>query len=81
MSTESYLPSSGDTATVEISRPLYEARGWMKLIAVMGFVYGGITAITIVGIIVAWLPIWAGVLLWQAATAAEGAHRMGIGPG
>ena len=50
---------------------LYSAKGWMKLVGVLLIVYGVLTALTIVGIIVAWLPIWMGVLLFQSAKAVE----------
>lgn len=58
----------------ELSTPLYNAKGWLKLLGVMMCVYGVITAFTIVGLIVAWLPIWVGVLLFQTAGTIETAH-------
>lgn len=57
-----------------LSQPLYQSRGWMKLIGVMMILYGTLVAFTIVGIIFAWLPIWLGILLFQAASSAEDAH-------
>ena len=39
----------------------------MKLLAVVMLITGVVTALTIVGIIIAWLLIWLGVLLFQAA--------------
>ena len=41
----------------------------------MMIIYGVLTALSIVGIIVAWLPIWMGVLLFQSASAVERAHQ------
>jgi hypothetical protein len=43
----------------------------MKFIGIMFIIQGAITALTIIGIIVAWLPIWIGVLLLQSAGAAQ----------
>ena len=57
----------------QVALPLYEARGWMKLLGVVNLISGILVAITIVGILVAWLPIWLGVLLFQAAVRVEGA--------
>lgn len=57
-----------------LSLPLYQSRGWMKLLGVMMILYGAIVALSIVGIIVAWLPIWLGILLFQTASAAEEAQ-------
>ena len=59
----------------QISYPLYECKGWMKLLGVMFIIGGIIYAITIIGLIVAWLPIWIGVLLFQSANAAERAYE------
>jgi hypothetical protein len=55
----------------ELSAPLATARGWMKFVGIMFIIQGAFTALTIVGIIVAWLPIWIGVLLLQSSTALE----------
>ena len=61
----------------DLSFPLIEAKGWMKLLGVVMIVYGVIIALSIVGIIVAWLPIWLGVLLFKAAGYAETARMTG----
>ncbi len=58
-----------------LSSALYSARGWMKFLGVMMIIYGVLTALSIIGIIVAWLPIWMGVLLFQSAGAVERAHQ------
>ena len=65
------------TQIKELSLPLFQVKGWMKLLGIVMIVYGIIMALTIVGIIVAWLPIWLGILLFQAATAAESAQITG----
>lgn len=57
-----------------LSLPLYQSRGWMKLIGVLMILYGAIVALSIIGIIVAWLPIWLGILLFQTASSAEEAQ-------
>lgn len=54
-----------------LSEPLYRAKGWMKLVAVMMIIYGVLVALSIIGIIIAWLPIWMGVLLFQCAGQVE----------
>ena len=72
----SYVPAAPGAgfnarATREISLPLASAAGWMKFIGIMFIIQGAITALTIIGIIIAWLPIWIGVLLLQSAGAAQ----------
>ena len=43
----------------------------------VSIVSGALAAISIVGIVFAWLPIWLGVLLWQSGNAVESAHETG----
>ena len=61
----------------EITHPLYQAKGWMQLLGVVMIIEGILVALTIVGIVVAWLPIWLGVLLFKAAGAADSAMFTG----
>jgi hypothetical protein len=61
----------------EVSSPLFAAKGWMKFLGVLMIIYGILMAITIVGIIICWLPIWIGVILFRAATAVEAAQASG----
>lgn len=61
--------------TRQVSAGLYSAKGWMKLVGVMMIIYGVLTALTIIGIIFAWLPIWMGVLLFQSAGAVDRAYN------
>ncbi len=71
------MPAAGDDTVRRIIGPLAKAKGWMKLIAVLSIVYGVLVAITIIGLVVAWLPIWVGVLLWQTAEKSELAAESG----
>lgn len=61
----------------EVTAPVYQARGWMKFIGVLMIIGGIGYAITIVGIIIAWLPIWMGVVLFQAGSSSEQAYFSG----
>ncbi|HEX7031342.1 MAG TPA: DUF5362 family protein [Gammaproteobacteria bacterium] len=61
----------------DISLPLFNAKFWMKLMGVFMIIYGVLVALTIVGILIAWLPIWIGVLLFQAASAIDAAYSQG----
>lgn len=67
-------PSS---AVKDISLPLYNAKFWMKLLGVVMIISGVLQALTIVGIIFAWLPIWIGVVLFQSASAIQVAYEQG----
>lgn len=55
----------------ELSAPLASGRGWIKFLGILMIVQGVLTALSIVGIIIAWLPIWLGVLLFQSASGME----------
>jgi hypothetical protein len=61
----------------EVSIPLYQARGWMKLLGILNIIGGVLAALSIVGIIIAWLPIWMGVILYQAGSSSEQAYFNG----
>ena len=50
--------------------------GWMKFMGIMTIVGGCFQALTIFGLVIAWLPIWMGVVLTKAgAKAGEYAEK------
>ncbi len=58
---------SNETAIVEQLTVIAEqSKGWLKFIGIVNIVIGGFSALSIVGILFAWLPIWIGILLFQA---------------
>ena len=71
------LSAAPDDTVQRVIRPINDARGWMKLLAVMMFISGGFAALTIIGLVFAWLPIWMGYLLWKSAASAENAAMLG----
>lgn len=70
--------SSGPTPETQALQELkFTARNmtaWLKLLGIINIIQGAFAAITIVGIVVAWLPIWLGVLLFQAGNRAQSAE-------
>lgn len=66
-----------ETLVREISQPLEKASGWIKFLAIFLLIYGGLIAISIVGLIIAWLPIWLGVLLLKASNKSRYAFLSG----
>lgn len=61
----------------EVSFSLTRYAGWMKFLGIAAIIYGVMTAFSIIGIIVAWLPIWMGYLLVKAAGKAKTATTYG----
>lgn len=61
----------------ELSHPLFSSKGWIKLVGILLLIYGVFIALTIVGLVIAWLPIWLGVLLIQSANRISEAHLSG----
>jgi hypothetical protein len=61
----------------EVSHPLYSSKGWLKLVGILLLIYGIFAALTIVGLLIAWLPIWLGVLLLQASNRISDAQLTG----
>ena len=70
-------PATNNPAIANVMRPLHDAAGWMKLIGTLGIIYGVLIALTIIGLIFAWLPIWMGVLLRRAAEESRAAAAAG----
>jgi hypothetical protein len=67
----------GNPVVSRVISPLDASAGWMKLIGTVSIIYGVITALTIIGLLFAWLPIWLGVLTRKAATQAQLAYASG----
>lgn len=61
----------------EISTPIFNNRNWIKFLGVLMLVYGIFLVFSIIGIFIAWLPIWIGVLLIQSSSRIEQAKALG----
>jgi hypothetical protein len=72
------VPAPQDNQLVQqLSMPIFQARGWLKFLGIMNIISGVGAALTLVGILYAWLPIWMGVLLFQAGSSIESAGNLG----
>ena len=49
--------------------------GWMKLLGILSILQGIFLIFTIWGLLICWLPIWVGVVLYRAAGDADMAAR------
>lgn len=63
------------TETKALLEPLYKNKGWMMFAGVMSIVGGALQALSIWGLLFAWLPIWMGILLYQAASSIKKAYE------
>jgi len=71
-------PYGGNTTDVsDLALPLSMGKGWMKFVGIMSIIQGAFIALSIIGILIAWLPIWLGILIMQAADAIERAQLSG----
>lgn len=61
----------------EMGLPLLESKGWIKFLGIVSVIQGIVAIFSIIGILIAWLPIWIGVLLYQSATILERAYQSG----
>ena len=68
-----------NTLVKQLSMPLYQSRGWLKFLGILSIIYGILAAITIIGLLVCWLPIWQGVLLLRAGNTIEMTQVTGNG--
>jgi hypothetical protein len=72
------VPPSDDNQVVrELSVPIYQAKGWLKFLGILSIIGGIGQALSVVGIIFAWLPIWMGVLMYQTGSNIESAAQFG----
>ncbi len=63
-------PSAGDWIA-RLAIPTEATKGWLKFMGIVSIAAGILTALTLIGILWAWLYIWLGALLWQAGVRAE----------
>ncbi len=54
-----------------VAEKLKSMKGWLKFLGILTIIAGALQVLTIIGIIFAWLPIWMGILLYQAGEKAE----------
>lgn len=67
-----------DSKPLQINRlvtPLYQSLIWIRLFAACLIFYGALTTVTGVGVLVAWIPMWIGVLLLLASKSIATAYR------
>ena len=57
--------------------PIYQARGWLKFLGILSIIAGVGQALSVVGVVIAWLPIWMGVLMFQAGSSVDSAGQFG----
>jgi hypothetical protein len=64
-----YAPPPGQSMSRirALDLPLWQSRGWMKLMAVLMILNGVVAILSIWGILFCWLPIWLGITLFSAA--------------
>lgn len=59
----------------ELASPLFQARGWLKYLGNGSLLGGVLGALTGFGLLLAWVPIWQGVLLIRAGRLIELAYH------
>jgi hypothetical protein len=69
---------SEHTLTLNINSlvtPLYKSRVWIRLFAACLIFYGALSTVTGVAVLVAWIPMWIGVLLFLTSRSITRAYR------
>ncbi len=71
------VPAQDGQTVQQLSVAIYQAKGWLKFLGVLSIISGVGQALSIVGILFAWLPIWMGILMFQAGSNIEAAAQFG----
>ncbi|MDE2235350.1 MAG: hypothetical protein KGL13_02270 [Gammaproteobacteria bacterium] len=71
------METNNETLIKELAQKMQGAHFWMYLVGILMIIGGVLEAISIVGIVFAWLPIWLGVLLCMAASSLNKANMTG----
>ncbi len=61
----------------EVAYPLYKNKGWLKFYGIVNIVLGVFSALSIVGLLYAWLMIWIGIIIYGAGGKIETAYESG----
>lgn len=56
-----------ESVVARLAPPLYNAKGWIKLVGIISIIQGVLSILSIWGILICWIPIWMGVLLCSAS--------------
>ncbi len=59
----------------DVCLPLSTMTGWLRWLGIAFIAQGMLSALTVLGLLVAWLPIWAGVLMVKASGSLRKAHE------
>ena len=71
------LPGQDANTVKELSSPIFQAKGWLKLLGILSIIGGVFQVLTLVGVVSGALSIWMGTLLNQAGSSIESAATIG----
>ncbi|RMG30341.1 MAG: hypothetical protein D6732_16345 [Methanobacteriota archaeon] len=70
-STQQIPPTPDTTLIQEIRFTAANMSLWLKILGIVSILSGVLVALSIIGLIFAWIPIWMGILLFQAGDRAQ----------
>jgi len=73
--TQAPSPSPSDQLVRQLGENVARSSGWMKFLGVLSIIQGVLFIFTLWGILICWLPIWLGIILFKAGDDAETASR------
>jgi hypothetical protein len=71
------MVASSEELVKDLAQRMSGAKFWMYLIGIVFIIGGVFEAISIIGLVIAWLPVWLGVLLCMAASSLGQAKMTG----
>ncbi|MFO7639474.1 MAG: DUF5362 domain-containing protein [bacterium] len=60
------MVNSNDPSAMASRTNARGTKGWLKFLGILSIVYGALYALSIVGVVFAWMPIWLGIVMTKA---------------
>ena len=64
-------PAVGEKLDYHTIAPLFAVAGWLRFLGILNIIFGAIYCLTIVGLIIGWLPLWIGITLNKASSSLQ----------
>ena len=61
----------------DLAQSIYRYNVWIKILAISNVIGGIVLACTLIGLIIMWVPVWTGIILWKMSENIKNAATTG----